>query len=454
MTKSFVLSAAGLKNLVLDNNEEFSFIIGEQEIKMNKILAEFISPRVSQLHRIDPTIDYLNFDDIFRAESSKEFHKMKSKITISAFLQIEKLFECEKIEIAKNDELSMQILSIFLGNEEMFAKINELYTNEKQNDDKNLADIELFECFSKSFKNFDLSSIIDSISSHFYSIDQKRLLKLSKSTLYSIISNKNLKIENEDSLFEFINLIFKENENEKNDKFISEFYEEIEFEYLSKEKFQKFLRIFDINDITNQIWKKLSKCFNFKTSKDINKKRHVSRGINIPYKKDGNQFNGIIKYLSDKCGGNVSEKKVVEVTCDQYFENNYPQNVVDFNDSKKYFESLDNSEQWLKYDFKDMKVLPTHYTIQSSTARKGSSHLKSWNIEGSNTGNDKDWIVLDSQNNEQILNGVNLTHTFEIKSHNNNPYRYLRLRQIGKSMNGQKFFSISALEYYGLIKFE
>ena len=61
--KSIILSSAGLQNLVHNQNseEEFSFFIGNKEIKMKNIFAEFISPYVSRIHQIDPTINYLQF---------------------------------------------------------------------------------------------------------------------------------------------------------------------------------------------------------------------------------------------------------------------------------------------------------------------------------------------------------------------------------------------------------
>lgn len=58
-TKSLILSSAGLKNVVpnIDNREnEFLFIFGEEEIRMSKINADFISPLISRLHQLDPTI--------------------------------------------------------------------------------------------------------------------------------------------------------------------------------------------------------------------------------------------------------------------------------------------------------------------------------------------------------------------------------------------------------------
>ena len=57
--KTFILSCEGLQNVIFMNfNDEdtFHFIIGENDIEMNRFFADFISPRVSNLHQSDPTI--------------------------------------------------------------------------------------------------------------------------------------------------------------------------------------------------------------------------------------------------------------------------------------------------------------------------------------------------------------------------------------------------------------
>ena len=59
-SKSFILSASGLKNVIfrsIQKEEQFVFVIGDKEIEMNRHLAEFISPRVSHIHQTDPTIN-------------------------------------------------------------------------------------------------------------------------------------------------------------------------------------------------------------------------------------------------------------------------------------------------------------------------------------------------------------------------------------------------------------
>ena len=72
--KSFLLSSAGLKNLVQNQNygDDFKFIFGEHEIQMKNIFAEFISPYVSQIHQSDPTITSVHFSNTNSTNSSKK----------------------------------------------------------------------------------------------------------------------------------------------------------------------------------------------------------------------------------------------------------------------------------------------------------------------------------------------------------------------------------------------
>lgn len=107
-------------------------------------------------------------------------------------------------------------------------------------------------------------------------IDQKELKKLSKQILYRIISNENLKLSNEDSLLEFIEDIFQQQEkyNENEEKFsIEDFYEFVDFSFLSEEKFKDFVSNFDPNKMTTSLWRGLCNRFlNNKTKYN----RHIS----------------------------------------------------------------------------------------------------------------------------------------------------------------------------------
>ena len=76
-----------------------------------------------------------------------------------------------------------------------------------------------------------------------------------------------------------------------------------------------------------------------------------------------------------------------------------------------------------------------------------------WIYKGSNTG-ENDWKTIDSQNNVDYLNWNGISHTFEIKTSNNQNeyYRYIRLKQTGLNKRNDNHLSISALEYFGKIK--
>lgn len=96
---------------------------------------------------------------------------------------------------------------------------------------------------------------------------------------------------------------------------------------------------------------------------------------------------------------------------------------------------------WLKYDFKNRKVRPTHYSIRSKPDRPGSAHPMNWVIEWSNSDNDEDWTVIDRRNGITDLNNRSVVCNFEIQRQGNEKdfYRYLRLRQTGKNAQGDYY---------------
>jgi hypothetical protein len=111
---------------------------------------------------------------------------------------------------------------------------------------------------------------------------------------------------------------------------------------------------------------------------------------------------GIISYLTKKHGGNVHEKGIVTITSKSVVNDNgrYPlKNVADltsdsgFNSvSDSCFISKNEPGQWICWDFREMRVRPTHYTIKAI-------YLKSWVVEGSLDG--ESWAEIDQQTNNQ-----------------------------------------------------
>lgn len=74
-------------------------------------------------------------------------------------------------------------------------------------------------------------------------------------------------------------------------------------------------------------------------------------------------FRGVIHKLTEEFGGNVSEKGVVNVTTSSCFYDGHPINAVNLENVAQTFCSDNEPNSWLKYDFKNMKIRPTSYSI-------------------------------------------------------------------------------------------
>lgn len=173
-----------------------------------------------------------------------------------------------------------------------------------------------------------------------------------------------------------------------------------------------------------------------------------------------NTFDGIIQHLTVVIGGNVDEKGVVKVSMPSVFEGKdgtryLAKYAVNINDQTNYAQSDNTQNSYLRYDFIDRKVLPTHYSIRSrhdGTYGPTNNHLQNWVIEGSNTGLENDWTILDKRDNIKSLDDINAFQTFEIqcKFESEIGFRFLQIRQIGYNTTNRSYhLTISALEYFG-----
>lgn len=455
--KTIILSSAGLKNVIprVDSGDEFDFIFGNHKMKLNNLFADFISPAVSRIHKSDPTTNYIDFTNKIE----------KLKITEEVLLLIQQLSTGSSVEVKDDQIIQLQSISILLENEELFSAIDDKFNIDinESNIDQYLTILTFFSQNSKSSNFINCSGIINYISSHFYDIDESKVKELPLCTVYSIISNENLVIESEDSLYEFIKELFKERRENENESEIEKmsFFEEIEFIRLSEDKFNDFIENFSSGEMTGTLWKKLCKCFytNMKKSSpnDVKNGRYF-KGQRIEF--DGNEyhrFEWIIHYLTQKCGGNVSDKGIVNVTASSVDYTEFPKHAVDLHNTQNYFQANNDPKDWLRYDFVENRVCITHYSIRTRHDCDD-MHPRSWVVEGSDTGgeNDSEWTILDSHQNDSTLQGKSFSYTFDIKPTQVNKkfYCYLRIRQTGPNSNNNHYTCISALEYFGILKEE
>jgi hypothetical protein len=107
---------------------------------------------------------------------------------------------------------------------------------------------------------------------------------------------------------------------------------------------------------------------------------------------------------------------------------------------------------WICYNFKERRIVPTHYTIRTHDHGTGYGHLKSWLVETSVDG--ESWQEVAREEDNEKLNGKLLTGTFSVAGEE---CRFIRLVNIGRTHSGYDRLNCSrslhfplSLSYWGL----
>jgi prefoldin subunit 5 len=156
-------------------------------------------------------------------------------------------------------------------------------------------------------------------------------------------------------------------------------------------------------------------------------------------------LDGIISYLTKKHGENVHYRGIVTITSKSTNTWFPPSNVADLT-SREPFESdrgQDGIGQWICWDFREMRIRPTHYTIQMY------SNMKSWVVEGSLDGSR--WTEIDRPTDNQDFKG-NRRDTASFAVSNAVEFRFIRLTQTGEDHRGKNSgLAIDAIEFFGTL---
>lgn len=457
-SQTLVLSASGLKNIVLNSQEkedEFKFIFGDKEIKLHRLFAEFVSPKVAHMHQCDPTIDHLNLSDLTKNISTFDSKIQSEILTERTFNTIEALSIGYSVEIEEGDINNLQLFSAILENEELFNKMNELSqkVQSKQTSYEDIIkSIQIYDIINTEFADKYVSSKIDEINEIFSSEESEvrdKLSGLSKSVLSYILRNDKFKVRDNDKLFDIIKEMNTREEEEEN----VDFYELIDISSLSEEKFCDFLSIFDYREMTGNIWRQICEFVTNKCEPKRDKKvrRQEDGSVNIEYDGDtSHQFSGVVNYIIKNKNDNETNDDVINVTASSTSGSHYPKYAVEF-DSNEYFLSNHGSD-WLQYDFKGKKIRPTSYSVRTRDDSDRQNPL-SWEIEVSNTGNENDWKTIDSREKETSVSKRNQNATFNIQTtlSPNDNYRYIRFKCTGNTSRNCACLAISSLEYFGTL---
>jgi hypothetical protein len=262
------------------------------------------------------------------------------------------------------------------------------------------------------------------------------LLQLKDFELEQIVGHASLKIENEDWLYSIIRQLIS------TDSQYSCLLEHIGYEYLSSSVFADFFELIStsIEFLTEAIWNRLRCRLIGVKQIPLSPRVHI---IDVPFR-PGSPFDGIIAHLAKKHGGNVADLGIVNATLSSVHGNSGGRGALTPGSVITHTNNVPNS--WLSYDFKELFIDVTHYSIRSRQ-EDPHHHLKSWTIEGSINGTE--WIELHQQNNVSNLLGVGKSDTFSTKRIGF--VHQIRLRQHGKSSDGDNFLTLSAFELFGRI---
>jgi actinin alpha len=171
-----------------------------------------------------------------------------------------------------------------------------------------------------------------------------------------------------------------------------------------------------------------------------------------------NPLDGIIAFMTRQTGGNLHDAGIVLVTSSPPIrpdERAAAKNVLDLvkdtifcSAHKRASDDIPNEpNNWICYDFQDLQIIPTQYTIRSCFGGVNGFNPKNWVIETSV--DSKKWVQADVREGNTKLNGFNVTRTFNVTGRQQ--CRYIRLVNIGRNHNGNDALSIASFEIFGYL---
>lgn len=453
----FTLFPPSFKKINFNNHDkDFSFFVGDSEFKVNKLIADLISPNVNKLHETDSSASsyFINCKNCTNPNFNFE------DINESDFNFIIQLSEGNGIQIDENNILSLDFFFKSLGSTEMIdflsnemsIDLDDFFSNEDSNH-QNKNDY----LFNKTLRNLLIKDIlhlphdkeIEFISSHFYlfindSDEQyQNLMKLNVDTFYEILGHPKLCINDEESLFNFIFKLSTEN----NEEFTC-LFEFVEFENLTIDSIKKFLNNVSIESINSKIWDSFLSFFNKSNNNEINhfSKRYRKQMIEIPFNSN-HLFEGVFHYVQKS---NCQLNKNIKVSSSTVLGQNHgPENSLN-NSNSDYFATQNLPNQYFLINLLDKELIFRGYSLETCEWNEGNEHLKNWIVEVSEDG--KNWIEVDRHENENILNQKNATCHFNVE--NALKCKFIKIRQIGKNWAGNNYLSFKSIEIFGALIYE
>ena len=424
------LSNRGLATIPWDFHEnDFAFVVHRRRFCIPRFVAEMVSPKISRLRRCDA--------------SFLEYH-LQTEISCKKFKRFLEMAKGGDLSI-ENDHVCYLRLFMELENEELQRQMVSLDAP---------AEITVENVVSQLAMKREMGPAtpvepeVDFIAKHFSEMPPTEIMKLSVDSLELVLASGSLRITDEDMLYSTLSKVIKTNGTE----YVC-LLEHVQFENLSQEAITEFVNdssLFLKDGMSVTIWSSICRrLVRSHVSSDVQQ-----NGFLCPLD-TARPLEGIIRHLSRMYGRNICETGIVRLTGSRPYnmDPNYSNSVgqVAIADRSTYFCSANEPNMWICYDFKNRRIKPTAYTIQSFAGSSGWEHLRSWVIETSTDGTT--WTEIDRHENCESLNREHAVASFIISS--SSECRMIRLRQIGP--NCHRFVQdnklvLSSWEIFGTVR--
>ncbi|KAK8871770.1 hypothetical protein M9Y10_007511 [Tritrichomonas musculus] len=429
MAISIRLQSEAVLQMPFRNYEkDFTFVVNSERFDTSTFAADLLSTKILKIHLIEPTLKEFSINTETRGDFNKVLNLLNFKYEeisdqdIPFLTEVIDILEIDKIDISPDQEEELTIDNVF-----DHIKNHQIHPIK----------------YSKP-----LEADIQFFTSHFHELKDKLEREIDKGQTYiddllieKVISDPKLQLESEEELLEFVSKLYM-----KDSKY-SPLFEYVEFFNVGAEGMRDFIEIFDFNDMTCATWKSIVYRLEEPIKKGTKRTRHECLKdrclIDIENKDD--EFDGIFNYLQKN--GNIKDE--VDITYSS-FGGGDPFNLLQYGDNQNFLETQSQRNSWICFEFKKHEVIPSGYIIRSYYT-DNSHHLKTWKLEGSNDG--QSWVTLDSQENNDSLNGGSRVHMFPINEHKDEPFKYLRIQQTGPNWYGEKYhyLLLNSIEFYGKV---
>jgi hypothetical protein len=280
------------------------------------------------------------------------------------------------------------------------------------------------------------------LAGHFHELPETLLTECPIDFLSALLSHRDLQIKDEDSLLTFLSSLWTSNPASF---VLSEF---VRFEFVSVNQIADFVEssFSFLVEFNREIWRSIAHRLIIPVLLDDVRDRGIERAgfVPIPFRAEA-PLQGIVRYLSEKCGGNVHAKGVVRITASSESRWTPAQYLLDL-DSENVFNSMGQQDQWFCYDFKDQRVILSHYSVR--TYPYADCNPRSWVVESSVDGTM--WTELDRKVESDDLCESNVFRTFPIAK----PVqcRMVRFRQTGPTRADSNTLNLTAFEVFGTVQ--